>query len=517
MLLATTNVLCQQIAVIPFLWVVPLVVYLLSFIFCFESTRWYRREIFQPVFAITAGIALILVMDTNATIWPQLFAYPAVLFACCMVCHGEIALTKPAPEHLTLFYLWISVGGALGGGLVSLVAPRVFSGLWEFPLGILVVGVLILALARRDRQSWWQESSVWMPVAVVALGLLMVPMMAFALELRSRFFSYAWCGTTAVVLAGCAVTLGHYASTQRVAWSHGQFATRAGAVLALLILGAASWVGVHASLGDVVARSRNFYGTLAVLRWHSPIGDYLTLRDRMVEHGMQFLNPQFAREPAGYYGPNSGISLVLRDHPARSMRIGVVGLGTGEIAAFAKPGDVVRYYEINPDVIRYSQGSGAYFTYLQNCEGKVELAEGDARLSLEHEAERGQLQQFDVLVLDAFSGDAIPVHLLTREAFQVYLKHLRSNNSILALHVTNRSLDLSWEVALLARESHLSLVRIYRPWLRSFSSKTDWILLSREAESLNTPQIKAAGSVVPWRPDLPVWTDDFSNLLSVLR
>lgn len=517
MLLATTNVLCQQVAVVPFLWVVPLVVYLLSFVLCFESTRWYRREIFQPVFAITAGIALILVMDTNATIWPQLFAYPAVLFACCMVCHGEIALTKPAPEHLTLFYLWISVGGALGGGLVSLVAPRVFSGLWEFPLDILVVGVLILALARRDRQSWWQGSSVWMPLAVVALGLLMVPMMAAALELRSRFFSYAWCGTTAVALAGCAVALGHYASTQRVARSHGQFATRVGAVLALLILGAASWVGVHASLGNVVARSRNFYGVLAVLRWHSPIGDYLTLRDRMVEHGMQFLNPQFASEPAGYYGPNSGISLLLRNHSARSMRIGVVGLGTGEIAAFAKPGDVVRYYEINPDVIRYSQGSGVYFTYLQNCEGKVELVEGDARLSLEHEAERGQLQQFDVLVLDAFSGDAIPVHLLTREAFQVYLKHLRSNNSILAVHVTNRSLDLSWEVALLARESHLSLVRIYRPWLRSFSSKTDWILLSREAESLNTPQIKAAGSDVPWRPDLPLWTDDFSNLLSVLR
>jgi spermidine synthase len=517
MLLATTNVLCQQVAVIPFLWVAPLVVYLLSFILCFESTRWYRREIFQPVFAIAAGIALILAMDTNATIWPQLFAYPAVLFACCMVCHGEIALTKPAPEHLTLFYLWISVGGALGGGLVSLVAPRVFSGLWEFPLDILVVGGLILALARRDQQSWWQRSFVWMPGVVVALGLLMVPRIAAALELRSQFFSYACCGPIAVALAGCAVAVGRYASTQRVAWSYGQFATRAGALLALLILGVASWVGVQVSLGDVVARSRNFYGVLAVLRWHSQLGDYLTLRDRMVDHGLQFLDLRLAREPAGYYGIYSGISLVLHDHPARPMRIGVIGLGTGEIAAFAKPGDVVRYYEINPDVIRYSQGSGAYFTYLQNCEGKVELAEGDARLSLEHEAERGQLQQFDVLVLDAFSGDAIPVHLLTREAFQVYLKHLRSKNSILALHVTNRSLDLSGEVALLARESHLSLARIYRPWLPTFSAKTDWILLSRDAESLNTPQIKAASSDVPWRSDLPVWTDDFSNLLSVLR
>jgi hypothetical protein len=518
MLLATTNVLCQQVAVVPFLWVVPLVLYLLSFVLCFESTRWYRREIFQPAFAITAGLALILLMDTNATIWPQLFAFPAVLFACCMVCHGEIVRTKPAPEHLTLFYLWISIGGALGGGLVSLVAPRVFSGLWEFPLDIIVVGVLILALARRDQQSWWQRSSAWMPLAVVASGLLMVPRIATALDLNSQFFSYAFCGTIALALAGCAVAVGLYTSTQRVAGSYGQFATRAGAVLALLSLGAASWAGVQASLGDVVARSRNFYGVLAVLRWHSQLGDYLTLRDRMVDHGMQFQNPQYAREPAGYYGVHSGISLVLRDHPARPMRIGVIGLGTGEIAAFAKPGDVVRYYEINPDVIRYSQGSGAYFTYLQNCAGKVEVAEGDARLSLEHEAERGQLQQFDVLVLDAFSGDAIPVHLLTREAFQLYLKHLRSPHSILAVHVTNRSLDLSPEVALLARESHLSLVRIYRPWLQpSFSAKTDWILLSRDTESLNTPQIREAGRDVPSRSDLPVWTDDFSNLVSVLR
>lgn len=158
MLLAATNVLCQQVAVIPFLWVVPLVVYLLSFIICFENTRWYRRRNLSTRVCHHGRNRFDSAHGYECHDLAAMFAYPAVLFACCMVCHGEIALTKPALGHITLFYLWISVGGALGGGLVSLVAPHIFSGLWEFPLNILVVGVLILALARRDRQSWWQRS-----------------------------------------------------------------------------------------------------------------------------------------------------------------------------------------------------------------------------------------------------------------------------------------------------------------------------------------------------------------------
>jgi hypothetical protein len=521
MLLATTNVLCQQVAVVPFLWVLPLCIYLLSFIVCFENTRWYRREVFHPLFAVTAGIAFVLLTNNNATIWPQMVIYPAVLFAGCMVCHGEIALTKPVSEHLTRFYLWISAGGALGAVFVSLIAPRIFSNLWEFPLDILLVGALGLLIVRQDPRSWWQRSLVWMPLAVLAGAVMLVPALTPVLDLRSLanspgWFSYSRCVGIAAVLILAAAGLG-YASRRNKASVAGKFATRAGAVLALLILGTASWIGMRASLLDVVARSRNFYGVLAVLRWHSPLGDYLTLRDRMVDHGVQFLDPKLAREPAGYYGTNSGISLVLRNHLARPMRFGVIGLGTGTLAAFTKDGDVMRYYEINPDVIRYAHGDRAYFTYLRDCAGKVELVEGDARLSLEQEAAHGQLQQFDVLVLDAFSGDAIPIHLLTREAFQVYIKHLRSNSSILAVHVTNRSLNLSGEVAALAREFGFYLVRVYRPWLQGFSSRTDWMLLSRDPQSLNTPQLVEAGSEVRLRIGMHVWTDDFSDLLSVLR
>lgn len=521
MLLATTNVLCQQVSVVPFLWVLPLCIYLVSFILCFENTRWYRREVFHPVFAVTAGAAFVLLTDNNTTIWPQLVVYSAVLFASCMVCHGEIALTKPASEHLTRFYLCISAGGALGGVFVSLIAPRIFSNLAEFPLDIFLIGVLALLIVRQDPRSWWQRGLVWVPLAVLAGAAMLVPAMTLALDIQSEamppdWFSYGRWATVAGLLVLAAVSSGFLGRRNAVS-ALGRSATRAGAILALLILGSAAWIGMRASLLDVVARSRNFYGVLAVLRWHSPVGDYITLRDRMVDHGEQFLNPTLAREPVGYFGATSGIGLVLQDHLPRPMRFGVIGLGTGTLAAYAKDGDVMRFYEINPQVIRYSYDGGAYFTYLRDCAGKVELVEGDARFSLEQEAAHGQLQQFDVLVLDAFSGDAIPIHLLTREAFQVYIKHLRSDSSILALHVTNRSLDLSREVAVLAREFGFYLVRVYRPWLQGISAKADWVLLSRDPQSLNTPPILEAGSEVRVQPDMPVWTDDFSNLLFVLK
>jgi spermidine synthase len=459
MLLATTNVICQQVAVIPFLWVLPLCLYLISFILCFEGGRWYQRSVFHPLyFLAAAGACALLLEGPDASVVLQLVAYPALLFICCMVCHGEVAKLKPAPAHLTEFYLWIAAGGVLGGAYVSLLAPNVFVDFWEFHTAILGTGVLLLMTVRQDATSWWSVPVRWFPHRV------------------SRILSVA----------------------------------------ALVALAVGFLVDGNLKSLSVLRRARNFYGTVAVVRQNSQLGTYFFLRDHMTNHGTQFQDPRLVNQPTGYYGPESGVGLLMTSH-ARPIRVGLIGLGTGTLAAYGKSGDLFRFYEINPAVVNLSSGPDAFFTYLRNTPADSQVILGDARLSLEREAARGEVQKFDILVLDAFSGDAIPMHLLTKEAFELYLKHLRAPDSVIAVHISNLSLDLSQVVAGLGREFNLASVRIYRPWRPAFSAKTDWIVMARDRQALRAPAIVEAGTKLEYEGRVPVWTDEYSNLLSALR
>jgi len=513
-LLATTNLISQEVAVFPFLWVIPLCIYLTSFIICFESPRWYRREIFRPLFVLTAGAACILRFNFAMPFWPGLVVFSALLFVCCMICHGEIACTKPAPHHLTQFYLCIGAGGALGGAFVSLIAPVIFPDLWEFPLAVLTTGSLLLLVLPRNEQSRWHRQLAWMCIAVVSCILLVVRFVARGYHVEAPAYSSVWYNV--LIVATALAAAGAYLGSQhRVGSAARWFSTRVAAALALALLGYGFFAEARVRSANVVARSRSFYGVVSVLRGLDAVAPYLVLRDRATEHGMQYKNPARAHQPLGYYGRGSGIGMLLGNHLPRPMRIGVVGLGVGSLAAYTQPGDSIRFYEINPDVVRFSAGNQAYFTFLRDCAGSVELELGDARVSLEREANSGQAQQFDVLVLDAFSGDAIPVHLLTLESFQVYLKHLRSDDSVIALHITNRSMDFGPVVAGIARQLHLNLVRIYRPWLRD--APWDWVMLSKNPNSLAIPEIVAAGRDIPITDDTPLWTDDFSNLFQLLN
>jgi hypothetical protein len=513
MLLAVTNVVCQEVAVSPFLWVFPLCLYLITFILCFEYPGFYRRGPFRLFFFVTAaGTCTLLLRSPVAPLVPELLLFFSVMFACCIVVHGEIASTKPHPRYLTRFYLCISLGGAIGGIFVSIIAPLAFSNLWEFPITILATGGLVLLAVRWDSQSWWFRSLPWMPLALCAVVLCLIPLAGPAFGWKSILLPPLWYLILAGVVIIAATALYRIAS-RRKTHSLSHLLTRASAVAALCVIAMGFLWEARERLLDTVARSRNFYGVLAVVRDFSPAGDFLFLRDHMTNHGMQYIDPALARVPAGYYGPNSGISILFRDHPARPIRVGVAGLGIGTLAAFSRPGDYFRFYEINPDVIRLAQGSGAFFTYLRDSPGAVEVVLGDARLSLEREAIRGEPQKFDVLVLDAFSGDAIPVHLLTREAFSLYRKHLRSEDSIIAVHVTNRNLDLAPVLAGIARELRLSSVRIYRPWLGAYSAQTDWVFLSENPASLRLPGIVKAGRSILVSKQSQVWTDDYSNLL----
>ncbi len=464
MLLATTNQLCQEVSSIPFLWVLPLGLYLLSFIICFDHERWYDRGTFLGLLsAAVVMIYIVISFGTRAPLWYQLAAYSATLFICCMVCHGELVKARPAAEHATLFYLMVSLGGAIGGVLVAIVAPLVFPDFWEYHGGIwsTVVLAFITSFVRRKSRLTAQNQRLW-----------------------------AVCGSLAVAF-----------------------------VVAL---------GINTYSNDPIAQelwletSRNFYGVLHVNEMpDSGDGDgFRELIHGRTEHGMQFLDPEKSRWPTTYYGPPSGIGLAIRHHPRRAaddprqrtLRIGVVGLGCGTLAAYGQQGDSFRFYEINPEVERLSN---KYFTYRQDSPARSDVVLGDARITLERELAEGNPQQFDVLAIDAFSSDSIPMHLLTVECVELYLKHLKPDG-LLCIHISNRVLDLSGVVQGIADRLKLpcKFVESEAEADESLYLST-WGILTTNADFLDNPDLEALFSQSSAQPT--VWTDDYGSLWQVLR
>jgi hypothetical protein len=514
LLLATTNFICQEVAAIPFLWVLPLCLYLLSFILCFEGDRWCRPAIFHPVFALAAGVVILVTLpDADYSYLLQLAACSALLFAGCMVCHGEAARTRPASAHLTQFYLCVASGGALGGIFVSLIAPRIFPNYWEYPLGILSCTALILFMAGRDASSWWHTGRASLAAALFGGVALLTPSVLAPVWPAARLHVWEQRGIAGAlfVLAAVLYLRERRAGTGETRRWPIQLAARVS--LALLTAGLA--IPQKAAFFHVVARARNFYGVLSVVEAQPE--NYLALRHGKIVHGFQFQDPQRARLTTGYYGQNSPANIVIRNWRPRPVRVGLVGMGTGTLAAIGQPGDLFRFYEINPDVYRWSSGPQPYFTFLKDSPARVEVVLGDARVSLEREAARGEPQRFDVLVMDAFSSDAIPMHLLTREAFQLYMQHLRGPESVIAVHISNRTLDLSTVVAALTKEFGMSAVRCTTVSLQSYLWSSDWILLSRHAASLNLAELQASEIPLTAGEKSILWTDDYSNLLGVLR
>jgi hypothetical protein len=518
LLLATTNLVCQDIPVSPFLWVLQLGLYLLSFILCFESDRWYRREIFYPAFAVTVAFVIVVSLpNAMPSFMMQLAAYSAALFTGCMVCHGEAARTRPRAELLTAFYLSIATGGALGGIAVSLLAPRIFPNYWEYPLGVLACIAVVLGVSTREGSSWWHKGRASLALLILAGAVLLAPPVLSPLW-REAARLPRWASLyAAAVLIGAAAW--RYAMERRAPWTApAPILVRNASRVVLALLTAGLLIPQKAALYHVIASSRNFYGVLFVVSVEQE--NYLALQYGGTIHGFQYRDARRARLATGYYGPFSGANMVIRNWPQHPMRVGLVGMGVGTLAALAHSGDVFRFYEINPDVYKLSApataGQQPYFTYLRDSSGRIEVVLGDARLSLEHEASRGDFQKFDVLVLDAFSSDAIPMHLLTREAFQVYAKHLRGPASVIAVHISNQTLDLRPVLAGIARDFGFHAVRVDLLGAGPFS-QSDWILLSRDSTSLSGKEILDGSEPFPAETQPISWTDDYCNLLKVMR
>jgi len=466
LLLGITNHISRNIAAVPLLWMIPLALYLLTFILCFEHSGWYHRNLFLRLLGASLG-AMVYSFGGSFAVLPltlSILLYCCGLFVCCMFCHGELARLKPHPSHLTSFYLMCSLGGAIGAVLVALVAPRIFSGEYELRIALGACAVLVLVVHHRDPNSQFYKAR-WQPAWLVMVALAIT-----------------------VIVALC-VTARDQAKSARV-------------------------------------MVRNFFGVLRIVDQVAPnvvllSGDasrqlgsdprFQKLMNGTIDHGLQFLSPARRRQPTSYYGPRSGIGIALKSPGAATPgNVGVIGLGAGTLAAYGRLGDRYKFYEINPLVVRIANQE---FSFLRDSEAKTEIVLGDARLSLEQEPP----QAFDVLAVDAFSSDSIPVHLLTRQAFELYFRHLKPEG-VLAVHVSNQYLNLVPVVAGAANSLNKEAVIVNNePDGPQGVYRATWILVGNRENFLGKLQIEKAGKLLTASNPRVLWTDDYSSLLKILK
>jgi hypothetical protein len=452
-LLSVTNQISQEVAVIPFLWILPLTIYLLSFILTFSGERGYNRKFYAALFLLSAALTLFVMLNaTRLHVYWQITGYCLLLFASCMLCHGELYLLRPEAKHLTAFYLMVSIGGAVGGIFVSLIAPLIFNGYWEFFVGFAMTIAILLTVLRSQRDYTARARFVFTVFVLVTVMLAVL----------STFFSGA------------------------------------------------------------VFSKRNFYGVIRVREdWvgNPPQRAYL-MSSGITVHGLQFLSDfKTSTIPTTYYVPESGAGLAILNHPkyGHQLRVGLLGLGVGTLLAYSQPGDVYRLYEINPVVVDLAAGNGDYFSFLSDSKADITTVLGDARISLQRELDGGHPQNFDVLVLDTFSSDSIPIHLVTKEALALYLAHLAPDGMI-AAHITNLHLDLQPVFWQLAKYYGLQMVRINYAGDSIGGYASHWILLARDPALLEIPAIQErAVDLNSYSTTVQLWTDDYSNLFQILK
>jgi hypothetical protein len=442
LLLAVTNHLTQNIASIPFLWLVPLSLYLITFIICFDHPRWYVRPLFIGLVAVTLPAMAYFTESLDLYVAAPLYA--AGMFLCCMFCHGELYRLRPAPRYLTTFYLMISVGGALGALLIAIVAPLLLKGYFELGFTLIACALLV----------------AWSAMAIKK-------------------------------------------------WA---------AVLAFAVVCATSWLvmdNLNDYSRDIRVMVRNFYGVVRTRDYADP-APFRVMYHGAINHGGQLRAPDDLRKPSTYFGPTSGYGRAFASLPDTPRRIGVIGLGAGAIAAYARRGDLFRFYEIDPQVAAVAMKE---FSFLTGSPAQIDVILGDGRLSLEREAP----QRYDLLAIDAFAGDSIPMHLLTREAMAVYVKHL-APDGVMVFQATNRFVGIAPVVERLAAAFGMTALLVtdepensYKSGADYWLSSTDQIIVSKSRRILDAEPIRSVADVLQVNPQFPLWTDDFYNLLGILK
>ncbi len=481
-LMAVTNKLCLDVASFPFLWILPLGLYLGSYIICFSSERFYRRPLWLGVLLVALALKYLVVLWIPQagiasrffwSIFVQIPLFATILFSFCMLIHGELYRLRPSAGSLTSFYLGLSGGGALGGLFVGLIAPRIFDEYIELQLAYGVAWGVLVYLFARDPES----------------GLSL-----------TRGYWRVW-GVGAISVAVFGVTI----------------------------------AGMRVDPVGLIHTERNFFGVLRIMDWEkdSPENRRRILKHGSTIHGAQLLGTGYRRRPISYYGVSTGIGLALAQRIGGGfLNVGIIGMGAGSLAAYGQAGDAIRFYEIDPAVVRFASGGG-YFTFLEDSPASIEVVPGDGRLSLQQELDRGQRNNFDILVIDAFSSDAIPFHLLTREAYGLFLEHLKPSG-LIAAHVSNRHFNLAPILYRIGQSYGLEVMSVNNPEFGlKIAGPARWIFLSRDPARMRTLQILAEKRMRELRLDgskvafgqlsptaymgEPLWTDDFNSLLGVLN
>lgn len=458
LLLAVTNQMTLDVPPIPFLWVIPLSLYLSSFILAFSGEGRYHRPFFSLLLAVSSvGVMLVVLLPTLGFV-PQIAIYSLFMFAAFMAAHGELYRLRPAAVYLSRFYLLISIGGALGGLMVNLVAPAVFSSYWEFYLG-------------------------W--------GLLLILMVVMTYVRKTHELRKPWAFYHDVLVGGLAVGV--------VVFS--------GFIVNIISTGNQFF-------------DRNFFGVVRIS--YDEETDAHQMFSGTTLHGFQYLDAQKRDIPTAYYWTGSGIGQLFRHHPRPTgkLKVGLLGLGAGTLSAYGQPGDEFRYYEINPMVVDLANGAGGYFSFVSDSAAEVTVVLGDARISLENELIQGTRQEFDILVIDTFSGDSIPVHLITKEAFELYLDHL-APDGVIALHISNRYLDLQPVVRRLTTQFGLyaGVIQTAPPPEDAPAARAStWVLVAEHSDIFEIPEIalsidRLEGSAAA----IPLWTDEYSNLIQIIQ
>ncbi|MFM7563310.1 MAG: hypothetical protein ACKO81_09785 [Planctomycetota bacterium] len=585
LLLAVTNELCQDVAVIPFLWIVPLSLYLVSFIICFEYPSCYQRPFWISLMLLSSGAVIYELFQPGITgLIFQLLAFNSCLFSAAMVCHGELARARPTVERLTQFYLAISLGGALGGVLVVFVAPLLFARYFELHWSLIaaaLVGLLTLIRGTRSELAWVVRCTL-LGSLLVGVSLLSNDLSTFLLHRPSQWaFGLAWLAGGGVAItwllsreaqqatasdvepnrtsrlvflwAGVWGTLGLVAIAfpQLLEWALPAFLAclygLAGGLLltkfkvleanhvawinalglvVLFVCGAGFlWVQAHVKPdGQLLRESRDFYGLVSAVEMglpEQPRGVLRQLFSGRIVHGMQYFGEGQRRRPVSYYGAISGVGQAVTNHPRRaagdSMRFGVIGLGAGVLAAWSNAGDTIQFFEINPRIRDYAF---EFFSYLRDTAAETDVEIGDGRLLLEQTVRAKDFQPYHLLVVDAFSGDAIPRHLLTKECFELYRSAVDAEQGILALHITNGHFSLAPVVLKLAEDAGWSCVEVVGKPKSNLEDvgqeESHWVLLSRRADLLEPLKRNARGQVESTTERI-IWTDDFGSPVQLLK
>jgi len=463
LLLTTTQVMLQNVIGLPLLWVVPLALYLISFILIFYQPKIYYRPFWAVLFLCLAAAIFYLPTHHQLTLLVQIIAFSLLLLSGCMICHGEVYLLKPNKQHLTFFYLMIALGGVLGGLFVNLISPLIFNEWWDF-YGV-IFGIFLYLICVPISQASFSSQK---PPSLIQRVILPVSMFVF---------------------------------------------------IGLVVLLVRTMKETHK---DIVFMHRNFLGVFEVAEKYKKDKDYLRiLRNGNIMHGQQYMKQSMRTMATTYYNQKSGIGLAvefLRQQniiSSQPLRIGAIGLGTGTIAALARKGDFVRFYELDPDI---EKAAKAYFYFLIDTYAKTEVSIGDGRLSLQQEWQKSGSQKFDLIAVDAFNGDAIPLHLLTKEAFEIYLNHLKPNG-ILAFHISSRYLDLYPPLQALASELRLhAYLSNHKPGDKDdrWISTSEWLLISRQPQ-IGLFLFKRDAITFRNARMMDVWTDDFNYLLPIIR